>query len=260
MEFGMPVLLGREEPEETVRLCRDLGLSFVELNMNLPQYQAEDLERTEMLQRIATEYGIYFTVHLDENLDPWDFNPAVAAAWLDTAERAVRAASALKAPVVNLHLSQGVYFTLPEGRVHLYERYLEGYLRRTEEFRDRVARLAGGVTVCVENTGGFLPFQMQALELLLQSPVFGLTWDIGHSHTAGERDETFFLGHRTRLKHFHIHDGAGKRDHLPLGSGEIDLYGRLSLARECGGRCVVEVKTPETLERSVSWLRANGWM
>ena len=50
MEFGMPTLIEQETLEETVKLCKDLGLDFVELNMNLPQYQVEILENTSCLK------------------------------------------------------------------------------------------------------------------------------------------------------------------------------------------------------------------
>jgi len=46
--------------------------AFVELNMNLPEYQADRLD-VAALRRIAEKYGIYYTIHLDENLNPCDF-------------------------------------------------------------------------------------------------------------------------------------------------------------------------------------------
>ena len=40
----------------------------------------------------------------------------------------------------------------------------------------------------------------------------------------------------------------------------MELTKMLSLAKDCGARCVVETKTPEALEKSVAWLREGGWM
>ena len=34
MDFGMPALIENRNLEETVSLCRELGLQFIELNMN----------------------------------------------------------------------------------------------------------------------------------------------------------------------------------------------------------------------------------
>ena len=88
MDFGMPTLIELPAPEDCAKLCRELGLQFVELNMNLPQYQPDRIDR-DRLRKIREEYGIYFTIHLDENLNPADFNPYISQAYLRTAEDAI---------------------------------------------------------------------------------------------------------------------------------------------------------------------------
>ena len=40
MDFGMPVLIENKNVQDNIALCRKLGLDFLELNMNLPEYQA----------------------------------------------------------------------------------------------------------------------------------------------------------------------------------------------------------------------------
>lgn len=95
---------------------------------------------------------------------------------------------------------------------------------------------------------------------LLESPRFGLTWDIGHSKAVRETDIPYIMDHRDHLLHFHIHDGSENppKNHLALGDGEIDLKNRLELAADRHARCVLETKTIEALRRSVEWLRRNG--
>ena len=39
MEFGMPFLMETDTLEGCARLCSQLGLDFIELNMNFPQCQ-----------------------------------------------------------------------------------------------------------------------------------------------------------------------------------------------------------------------------
>ena len=99
----------------------------------------------------------------------------------------------------------------------------------------------------------------EAIGLFLESPCFGLTWDIGHSKAVAEKDVPFILSHQDRLVHFHIHDGTEQppRNHLALGDGEIDLAARLGLAESRRCRCVLETKTVEALTRSVGWLAEN---
>ena len=108
-----------------------------------------------------------------------------------------------------------------------------------------------------ENTDGYRGYEEKAIEYLLESPKFGLTWDIGHSKAVKEKDVPFLMRHRDRLIHFHIHDGREDppKNHLALGDGEIDLADRLKLASERKARCVLETKTVEALKRSVQWLR-----
>lgn len=274
MQFGMPTLLENRTPEANADLCRRLGLQFVELNMNFPEYGIDCLEQTDELIRIAKRAGIYYTVHLDENLNIADFNPLVAEAYLETVRRTVAALKKLlplrdangdgsQPLTVNMHLHHGIYVTLPDRKEWLYERDKARYLASFERFRDLCAEWIGNtdIRIAVENTNGFKPFEKQAVDRLLASPVFGLTWDVGHSAAAGEEDLPFILEREDRLIHFHLHDGTREppRNHLALGDGRVDLEDRLAVAKRRQARCVLETKTSAALERSVCWLQEKGW-
>lgn len=253
--FGMPTLIEAPGPEEAVRLCVELGLQFVELNMNLPEYQSHNFPMKQ-LKELAREHGIFYTIHVDENLNPCDFNPYVAAAWLKTMEEAIRIARELGAPLVNMHLSRGVYFTLPGQRVFLYDQYREEYLASILNLRETCEKAAGNnLRICIENTDGFLPVQQEAVKLLLESPVFGLTYDIGHDYGANFADRPFLMEHRSRLCHMHLHDAGEKGIHLALGDGQLPLANRLHLAEDNDCRIVLETKTIGGLTKSVEWLR-----
>ena len=58
IEFGMPTLIELAGLEENAKLCNGLGLKFIELNMNLPQYQVESLKKSRMFQDISKEYKV----------------------------------------------------------------------------------------------------------------------------------------------------------------------------------------------------------
>lgn len=256
IELGMPTLIELPSLEDCAALCRELGLQFVELNMNLPQYQTGQID-VSVFQAVRERYGIYFTLHLDENLNPCDFNPYVAQAYRNTAADAVRAAKALGIPILNMHLSPGIHFTLPERKVDLFDVYEERYLKSMRIFRDGCAREIGSsdIKICVENTDGYRDFQIKALDILLESPCFALTYDIGHNCCAGGRDEPVILRRRERLLHFHLHDADRSGCHLPFGDGTLPLGEYVHLAGESGGRAVLEVKTVEGLRKSVCWIR-----
>lgn len=260
MEYGMPTLIEFDTLRENAVLCKDLGLKFIELNMNLPQYTEEAFQNISYLTELSNEYGIYYTIHLDENLNICDFNNRVAKAYEETVYETVRAAIRLKVPLLNMHMHTGIYITLPDRKEYLFEKYKDIYLRKLEQFRNQCTEMIGNsnLVVSIENAGGYLPFQKEGIEVLLKSPVFTLTWDIGHSHATGKKaDEEFILKHKDRLRHFHIHDALEKRNHLTLGTGEINLAEKLLIAQDTKSRCVLETKTAKSLKESMNWLKEN---
>ena len=270
MQFGMPTLIENPTLKDNIALCRSLGLRFIELNMNFPEYQLDRLEQTDELLRAAEEAGIYYTIHLDENLNIADFNPLVAEAYLETVRRSISALQRLlplrdrfgggpRPLTLNMHMHHGIHITLPDRKVQMYDRDFDPYMKSFSVFRKRCEEWidGSGLMIAVENTDGFRGYEQKAIDFLLESPVFGLTWDIGHSKAIGETDVPYILERREHLIHFHIHDGTEHppRNHLALGDGEIDLSDRLRLARDRDARCVLETKTVEALRQSVRWLR-----
>ncbi len=273
MQFGMPTLIENHTLEENAALCEALGLRFIELNMNFPEYQVDRLEQTDELVRIAEQHHLYYTVHLDENLNIADFNPLVTKAYLETVRRTILAAKALlplrdrygdpaQPLTLNMHMHHGIYITLPDRKVQMYERNFETYMQSFAVFRSLCEEWIGdsSIMMAVENTDGFRDYEKKMIAYLLESPKFGLTWDIGHSKAIREADVSFLMEHQDKLIHFHIHDGTETppRNHLALGDGEIDLDARLKLAAERNARCVLETKTISALKQSVRWLR-NNW-
>lgn len=272
MQFGMPTLIENRTLEDNIALCSSLGLNFIELNMNFPEYQINQLEQTDKLIRLAEKTGIYYTIHLDENLNIADFNPLVAGAYFETVRRTINIAKIIKhlsdqngdsnkALIVNMHMNHGIHITLPDRKVQMYDRDFDRYLNSFMSFRTLCEEWIGDsdIVIAIENTDGFRGYEQKAIEHLLKSPKFGLTWDIGHSKAAKEKDVPFIMENKKHLLHFHIHDGTETppQNHLALGDGEIDLSERLRLAENVNARCVLETKTIEALKRSVEWI--NNW-
>ena len=270
MQFGMPTLIENRTLEENINLCSSLGLNFIELNMNFPEYQVQCLEQTDHLSELARKAGIYYTIHLDENLNIADFNSLVSEAYLETVRRSIEVAKKLlplrnvygnssQPLTLNMHMHHGIFITLPDRKVQMYDRDFDTYMNSFSLFRSKCEEWIGDseVMIAVENTDGYREYEKKAIEFLLESPKFGLTWDIGHSKAVGEKDVPFIMQHSEKLIHFHIHDGSEvpPKNHLALGDGEIDLKERLSLAEKRNARCVLETKTIEALKKSVRWLK-----
>ena len=255
--FGMPTLMEIDGIEETVALCKELGLSFVELNTNFPAHQPH-LLRAETLNRLAEENQIFYTIHLNDELPVAEFNPHISGGYQQMVAEVIDFAKKIGAPKLNMHLSDGGKYTMPDKIVYFYGAYRREYLAQMAQFRDMCEKTIGDaeIQICVENTNGFRDYQLDALELLLESPVFGLTMDIGHNYCAGEADEAWILSQQNRLHHMHLHDAKNQRnDHLPMGEGELDLQKFLALADEHDCTAVLETKTIEGLRKSVQWIK-----
>ncbi len=256
LNYGMPTLIETSTLPECANLCAELGLDFIELNMNLPQYQLDKID-VDYFKSIADKYGIYYTIHLDENLNVCDFNPYVAEAYIKTVADTIAIAKQLDINVLNMHMAKGVYFTLPDRKVLLFSEYKEQYLKSIVDFRNMCENAIGenDIKICIENCDGYKNFQKEAIELLLESKVFALTFDAGHNHGIGGTDEEFIMKYKDRLNHIHLHDALGRKNHLALGTGEMDIKKYINLANEQNCRVVLETKTIDGLKQSDEWLK-----
>lgn len=81
------------------------------------------------------------------------------------------------------------------------------------------------------------------------------TFDIGHDYCIGNKDFGFIKKRIDRFSHMHVYDAVGKKNHLSLGSGEIDIKEKLEMAAKCDCRCVLDIKTIEGLRESVRYVR-----
>lgn len=252
MELGIPTLIEHNSIEDAAKLAHELGFHFVELNMNLP-WVCNGLNKSQ-LEMLSSEYSVYFTIHADENLFFCDFNDKVSDAHLNTMLETIVFAKELKIPLINFHMSQGVYFTLPEKKVFLFEQYEDAYQIKLINFAKLCSETAEGkVSLCIENTGLKHDFIRKGVDTLLSFPGFSLTWDVGHDYCADHCDFSFLAERKDRISHMHLHDAISKDCHLPLGSGAMNLQACLNLVQP--ERAVVEVKTIRGLHDSLPWLK-----
>ena len=260
MKLGMPTLLELGSIEDCAEVASELDLDFIELNMNMPYYQTNTID-IELLREIGNSYTLSYTMHIEETLNPCDFNKKVSKAYIETMVDAIKIAGILQIPTITMHLNEGVYFNLPFKKIYLYSVYEDIYLENMKFFRNEVELAVGDkpIKICIENCGNFqdIPYIRHALDLLLESEVFGLTFDIGHNATAGNSDEGYILSHIDRLVHMHIHDEKEGNNHLALGEGKVDLKKYIAMAQKYNCRVVVEVKTLEGLKHSVEWIKNN---
>jgi sugar phosphate isomerase/epimerase len=257
--FGMPVLIEHDHIRPNLELCQELGLDFLELNMNLPYSFPENVDRGEL--RRAMEKGMRFSLHLHDELDLGSLHPAVRQGHLRRCEEALRWAAENGTWLLNLHLNPGVYFTLPDRKVWVYDRYIEQYMAALRSSFTYLSALASdlGVRICLENTGHFsLRHMRQAADSLLDLDSIGLCWDIGHDARSGHGEEDFMLSHLDRIWHMHFHDYDGRSDHQVPFSGILDLPRYLRWAQENDMSVLVEIKTERAVREAVRIMRERG--
>ena len=219
MKYGMPTLVECENILDCVSLAKQLGLDFIEINTSFPQYGTDNID-VQMLNRLAKENNITYTIHADEGLNPFDFNKSVSECYFNEMRKHIRLALSIGAPLINMHLMKGVYVTLPGRVILLNDVYREQYLARVRDFiclcEEEIA--SSELKIAIENVDSnpFTASQREALELFMSSSVFALTLDTGHDECLGGKDRDIFQRYSDRLVHLHLHDSDGKSAHLPF--------------------------------------------
>lgn len=256
--LGMPALIEIPALNDLIDLCQELELSFIELNMNMPENCPEELDPLEV-RDASRSYGIEFTLHSPDELDLGSLHPTVREGHLEAMREVLGWSAQAGIKVLNMHLSPGIYFTLPDQKVWIYERYEDHFATNLWLAYRELLPLAKAskVEICTENVNNFdIPFVSRAIDELCTLDGFNLTWDVGHDARSGFRERETLLRHKGRIRHMHLHDYNGKSDHQVPGSGIVDIPEMLDFARRMDIRVLVETKTPSSLKESVRSVRS----
>lgn len=262
MKFGMPTLVECADIFECCDVASKYGLDFIEINLSFPQYQPSNLS-SDSLVSLAKKHNLFYTIHADEMLNPFDFNERVSECYFELMRENIAFAKAISARLINIHLLCGVYVTLPDKRVLLNDIYRNQYLTKVSRFIKMCEEEIGDSTlkISIENvdSNNFTESQIEALKLFMASDVFYLTLDTGHEICLNFGDKHVFDTYSDKLCHLHLHDSNYKTCHLPLGVGALDLSAKLSQLK-CGDTALIEVKTIDGLAKSVEYLKEkNIW-
>ncbi|WP_105616343.1 sugar phosphate isomerase/epimerase family protein [Vallitalea okinawensis] len=261
LNIGMPTLIELNTIEENIKLCKDLGLNFIEINLNLPQYQVDRLKASELLL-LQQKHDIFFTFHLPEDLEIAHFNKMIRDAHWKTVFEVIDIMKRIGSKIMNMHMSKGIHFTLPSKKVFLYEKYNMEYCQTFKSFAKQVIERIGQypIKVAIENTGVYdKQFITSIMDELLKDDGFALTWDIGHDYSSGNLDKDYILKNINKLKHMHLHDARGQQNHMVLYDGDLDINKYIDLAYKEEYSVVIETKTIEALKESICRLRQSGY-
>jgi hypothetical protein len=254
--FGIPVLIGFQELRPNLDLCRELGLDFVELNMNLPYSFPENISSHEV--RAAVKEGMRFSMHLHDELDLGSLQPSVRLGHLQRCEEALRWGSRHGVFLINLHLNPGVYFTLPDRKVWVYERYLDEYVESLSSSFERYRPWPNslGIRIGVENTGlspipscagGRIHLDFPSTGYAGTSPCWTFR-PLGGGLHASQLDR-----HGTCTSMI----GCNSDHQIPY-TGLLDCDRYPDLAEEKGMSVLVEVKTEGSVRSAIGVMRDRG--
>src|SRR5690554_2430166 len=256
MKIGMPTLIEVPDIIQTVELCKELGLSFIELNMNMPEFCPEKLT-SELVKKLSKSKNIDFTLHLPEEIDLASFHPVIRQGNIKRCCEAITWASRAGINLVNMHVNSGIYFTLPDQKVWIYDKYKQQFSDNVKAAFDKILRVAkkAGVTLCIENSGNFhYPFILEVVDNLALIEELCFTWDIGHDAKTGFKEKQILFRYKSKIRHMHLHDYKEGMDHQPLFTGEIDIKEMLLFANNYDLKVVIEIKTVDSLKKSIKLL------
>jgi sugar phosphate isomerase/epimerase len=260
MRLGIPTLIEFNSVEQHLRFASEHGFDFVEINLSFPWYQSNRLD-VEQLVTLSKRYGVDYTIHLHDQVNPFDFSPEMRNGSLASVEYALHLAKSVGSKRLTMHLIDGMYASSNGKKIYGYAIAKDQYLSHVATFIDlcKDALKESDAFFCIENTKGYLSFQEDAIDLMLKEDCFGLTFDVGHNYRAGGGDEVFILERRERIKHFHTHDVREVGNHFALGSGVLDIPRYVGIANELDCSQVIEVKESSAVLESLDYLTEIGY-
>ncbi len=242
MKYGMPTLMEFDNILENVQFAQDNNLDFIELNMDLP-YNLE-IDKIDL-----KKYKMEFTMHLSEKLNVADLNDFMRKNYLKEAIRQIKLGIKNNIKKYNLHIDSGVYFTLPDGKFFLNEKYLKLYCQELNKSCRVLNKLAQeyNIEINFENTKIY-SFTYEAIKIINKYKYLGFTLDIGHNEKNGNKAYPIFK-ETNKIRHIHLHDYDDKSDHLEIGKGNIDFNLYNDVLKN--NYIVIEVKLKNELANSI---------
>ncbi len=254
MKLGMPQLYEFDTVEENLELAQELGLDFIELNLNFG-YCRKEMEAGGLASLLAS-YNLEATLHFYDEADFGSYDEVVDAYLALLEKYASLGQGYIKQ--VNVHLNPGPVVTIAGVKNYIYDKEFEEYAARLASnlYKARQILEPKGINLVIENTDNTPEFLMNAYRFLLQEG-YRFCYDIGHDHLSHDVLWNLISELPLPFDEFHVHDAKGRsKCHLALGEGELDVAKFKRLAEENDAYVVLEVKQAEDLRVSVPIFRS----
>ena len=161
----------------------------------------------------------------------------------------------------HLHLDPGIHFSLPDKKVFIYQEYLSDYLKAYKSSCDILSNIANkyNATILFENVK-METFTLKAIEIISNYDNLFFTLDLGHNIRYGNIAKEKFLKYDNKIKHIHLHDFNGSKDHQELFTGILNIKEELDFCKSKNLDVLIEVKRKEELVNSVNKLHKLNYM
>lgn len=256
-KVGMPALVEYTSLTQLVDLCLQLKLNFIELNMNLPYNFIENINPSE-LKKISKQTNIEFTMHMPDEADLGTFYESVRKGYVELFSDTLDWAYESGVKLLNLHIIEGAKMTLPDKKVYIYDQYSNEYqnsfIKSIEFLSDKANKY--NTILSIENSHNFGKTYIQrVLNKAITYPNVNLTWDTGHDAVSNFTDKQYLMKHVNKIAHMHFHDAKGQNDHQVPFDGELNISELIEFAKQQDIRMLIEVKTKDSLKKSVEILK-----
>lgn len=246
MKLGMPILFEYDSLIDNVKLAKELGYDFIELNLNFA-YCRNELENIDVIEYLK-ESNLEFTVHFFDEFDAASYDEVVDA-YIDILRKYLESSKDLNIKLLNIHLNEGPIVTISGNKNYLYEKEYSLYLERLINNLTKIKQLVDsyGIELVLENVK--MPKFIQKTYSDLVKKGFKFNYDIGHDYTDNNYLYSNIKMFITDIEEFHFHDSLNNKCHLAIGDGNMDLnYYKSFISKQY---VVLEVKSSEELRQSI---------
>lgn len=245
----MPILVEFHSLSENIDLCKKLNLDFIELNLDIPYCFIDRLDTNSLKNN-------NFTIHLSEKFDVGELNNSLRNFYLNEIEKIISFGIKYNIFKYNLHLDPGIHFSLPNKKIFIYEEYIDDYLRAYEDSCNILSKLANkyNATILFENVK-VESYTLKVIDLIAKYDNLFFTLDLGHNIRYGNLAKEKFMQYSDKIKHIHLHDFNGSKDHQELFTGLLNVKEELNFCKQHNLDVLIEVKRKEELINSVNKLR-----
>ncbi len=249
MKIGMPQLYEYDTIEDNLKLAKELGLDFIELNLNFG-YCRKEMEQGKV-EELLKKYNIEATLHFYDEADLGSYDEVVDA-YLELLERYARLGSGY-IKQINMHLIPGPVVTISGVKNYIYEKEYDEYIQRLITNFERAEDICNkyDINMVIENTDNIPEYTRRTYQDLYKAG-FRFCYDIGHDHLSYDIVWDTIQKIELPFDEFHIHDAKDrKKCHLALGEGTLDISKFKNLAIKNNAYVVLEVKQKSDLVVSV---------